>query len=229
MTRLRLRLPLALLLLLAVADATHAQERPQETRPAPTPERQRELRDSIRARGRVRFADTGDAAGEPRRIRYEADRALLMPRMERASVFRVGIPGWLMRVAVNAGSDEFDSEGEYEATRELMRRIRGLRVAAYVNNAAYDPDALRREYRRFARRRRAEPVLLVRAPGGGVSIDVKQRRGRVRLISLLAYGDEGAAVIRLKTRIREGDLQRAIALMREAAEDSAGVEIDVEP
>ena len=212
-------------LLLTVCSAAFGQELPQSSKPGPTPERQKEIRDSIRQRSRVKFLDDEGREG----IGYEADRALLMPKMERTSIFRIGVPGWLMRFVVNVSRDEFDSDEEYRATKRLMKRVRGIRVAAFVQNPAYDSEKLLREYQRFVKRKKSEPVMLVRAPEGGVQIDVKQRRnGTVRLISLVAYGDEGAAVIRLKTKIREKDLKRALKFMTDAAEESAGVEIDTE-
>ncbi len=202
-----------------------AQERPQETKPAPSPERQREIRDSIRNRSRVAFVKE-DADNK---INYNADRALLMPRMERSSIFRIGIPGWLMRLAMISGKDDFDSEEEYVATRQLLKRIRGLRIAAFANNDSYDRQRLLKDYKKFIKRRNGEPVMIVRAPQGGVQIHVKQnRRGVVRLISLVAYGDEGAAVIRLKAKIREKDLRAALRLMTDAAEDTAGVAVDTD-
>lgn len=216
-----------LVLLFAVAlgapASVYAQELPQSTAPAPSPERQREIRDSIRNRGRFRVLD--DEADERAR-RYEADRALLMPRMERTSVFRIGLPGWLMRAGLSAGRAEFDTDEEYRAARRLLRRIRALRVAVYVDNAAYSQAQLLGDYARFIKRKRGEPVMVVRAPAGGVQIHVKERRGKVKLISLVAYGAEGAAVVRLKSKIRAKDLQLALKLMAEAAEETAGVEID---
>lgn len=217
---------------LCAAVASTAQELPQSNRPAETPERQREIRDSIRERGRVHFerdaeegAEQGDGA---RALAYRPDRALLMPRMERTAIFRIGVPGWLMRVGLRAGRDDFDSEEEYRATREILRGVRAVRVAAYANNGAFDADKLLRHYLRYAKRKRGEPVLQVRAPGGGVQIHVKERRGTVRLITLLAYGDEGAAVIRLKSRFKERHLRRALEYMVESADEELGVRIDAE-
>ena len=221
---------LTLLLLLPLAAL--AQERPQSSGPTKTRETERAERDSIRARSRVRFRENegDDADGESARLtRYEPDRALLMPAMERAAVFRIGVPGWLLRTFVKAGREDFDSEEEYRATRELIRGLKSVRVAAYVNNPAYDAGELRRKYARYTRRRRMEPVLLVRAPGGGVSIDVKERRGKIKRITLLAYGDDdGAAVIRLKSRFRTEHLRRAIALLTEEVDEELGIEIDTE-
>jgi len=216
------------LLLLATcclfAGLLAAQERPQETKPAPSPDRQIEIRDSIRSR--VRFVKT-DRDDDKDGISYTADRALLMPRMERASIFRIGIPGFLMRLGLRGGREDFDSDEEYAAVRQLLKRVRGLRVAAFADNPAYDERTLREEYARFVKRKRSEPAMFVMSPEGGVSIDVKQnRRGVVRLISLLAYGEEGAAVIRFKTKIREKDLRRALELMTDTARETAGVEID---
>ena len=218
-----------LLLALALLPALPilAQEAPKSTRPAPSPERQREIRDSIRQRSRVRFAERDDD-GRAEKIGYEPDRALLMPRMERTAIFRIGIPGWLMRLGLRAGRDEFDSRAEYRATRGVLGAVRKLRVAAYAANEAYDARDLLRHYLRYVRRRRAEPVMQVRAPGGGVQIHVKERRGRVRMITLLAYGDEGAAVIRLKAKLGERELREALDLMKEAAEETGGVEIDTD-
>lgn len=199
-----------------------AQERPQETRPAPSPSRQTEIRDSIRARGRVKFLK------EAKSITYEADRALLMPKMERTSIFRIGIPGWLMRLGIRAGKDDFDTVEEYRAVRNLSKGIRALRVAAFVDNPAYDAKKLLHEYERFIKRKKGEPVMFVRAPEGGVQIHVKQRRGKVKLLTLMAYGEEGAAVIRLKSNFSEKHLKKALELMKDAAEESAGVVIDTE-
>ena len=224
-----MRLASALLILLLVAFGPAlalAQEAPQSTRPAPSPERQREIRDSIRQRSRVRFRerDEGEAGG----IGYEPDRALLMPRMERTAIFRIGVPGWLMRLGLRAGRDEFDSRGEYAATRSVLKSVRKLRVAAFADNGAYDAGDLLRQYLKYVRRRNAEPVLQVRAPGGGVQIHVKERRGKVRMIALVAYGDEGAAVIRLKGKLGPDELREALQLMEEAAEESGGVEVDTD-
>lgn len=200
-------------------------QRPQETRPGPTPTEQQAIIDSIRNAQRVRFhRDDDEEAG----MRYTADRALLMPRMERSSIFRIGLPGWLMRLGLRFTRDEFDTEEEYLATRSLLKRIRGLRVAAFARNPAYDQQRLRRDYERYVRRRRADPVLVVRAPEGGVQIHVRERRGRVRLISLVAYGAEGAAVVRLKTRLREGDVRRALNFLTETAAEEAGITIDAD-
>lgn len=202
----------------------YAQERPQETVPAPSPERQKEIRDSIRARSRVKFTDRESEE----KIRYEPDRALLMPAMERSAIFRIGLPMWLMRFGISANRDEFDSEEEYKATRYMMRRIRKVRIAAYANNAAYSAEKLRKQYSKFNKRRRTEPVLTVRAPGGGVSIDVKMRRGKVKRVNLLAYGDEGAAVIRVKCRIGEKDVRKLLSMLEDETEDS-GIILDIDP
>ncbi len=215
------------LLLVCSTALANAQERPQSTRPAETPERQREIRDSIRARGRVHF----DREADEGKTRYEPDRALLMPSMERTAVFRIGIPGWLMRTGVRMGRKDFDDDEEYRATRAIMRGVRGVRIAAFVDNGAYDNKRLLKRYLRYSKRKRTEPVMQIRAPGGGVQIHVKERRGTVRLITLLAYGDEGAAVIRLKSRFKEKHLRRALDYMLESAEEEGGIEIntDVEP
>ena len=236
-----MRFLLAVFLLLPLAAL--AQDRPQSTGPTKTREAERAERDSIRARSRVRFRENApvaaqdggdDEAGEGRERRrgigYEPDRALLMPAMERTAVFRIGLPGWLIRTGMRLGRDEFDSDEEYRATRALLRGLRSVRVAAFVDNPAYDAERLRRQYARYARRRRLEPVLFVKAPGGGVSIDVKERRGKIKRITLLAYGDEGgAAVIRIKSRFRAEHLRRAIALMTQEVDEEMGIEIDVEP
>lgn len=213
-------------LALALALPLLAQEAPQSTRPGPGPERQREIRDSIRQRSRVRFGerDDGDA-----KVGYEPDRALLMPRMERTAVFRIGIPGWLMRLGLRTAREGFDERAEYTATRSVVKMVKKLRVAAYADNDAYDARGLLRDYSKYVRRRRAEPVMQVRAPGGGVQIHVRERRGKVRLITLLAYGDDGAAVIRLKAKIGPEDVREALALMREAANESSGVDVDTDP
>lgn len=217
---------LFLSILLLLSQQGNAQERPQETRPGPTPERHKEIRDSIRAHGRVRFVDEEDSKSE--KINYQADRALLMPKMERSSIFRIGIPGWLMRIGVRAGKDDFEDENEYREVRQLAKRIRALRIAAYANNGVYNQKELLAQYMKYIKRKKGEPVMQVRAPGGGVQIHVKERNGKVKLISLLAYGEEGAAVIRLKSKIREKDLRRALDLMKDAAEDTAGVQIDTD-
>lgn len=217
---------LLLLLALAAPALADAQEAPQSTKPAPSPERQREIRDSIRQRSRVRFVERDEEKRGG--IGYEPDRALLMPRMERTAIFRIGIPGWLMRLGLRAGRDEFDTRGEYRATRSVLKSVRKLRVAAFADNGAYDARDLLRQYMRYVRRRRAEPVLQVRAPGGGVQIHIKERRGKVRMITLVAYGDEGAAVIRLKGKLGEAELREALDLMRDAAEEAGGVEVDTE-
>ena len=219
---------LTLLLALALAGASLAQEAPQSTRPAPSPEREREIRDSIRQRSRVRVTERDEDAEGAEKIGYEPDRALVMPAMERAAIFRIGIPGWVMRLGLRAGRDDFGSDAEYRATRGVLKTVRKLRVAAFANNDAYDATTLLRKYMRYVRRRRAEPVLQVRAPGGGVQIHVKERRGKVRMITLLAYGDEGAAVIRLKGKFGEEDLREALEFMEEAAEETGGVEVDTE-
>lgn len=212
--------------MLSLAQQAMAQERPQETRPGPTPERQIEIRDSIRARGRVHFKEKDE--DEKDVIRYQADRALLMPKMERSSIFRIGIPGWLMRLGLRAGKDDFDDKEEYKDVRQLAKRIRSLRVAAFANNGVYNQKDLLSQYMKYINRKKGEPVMQVRAPDGGVQIHVKERNGKVKLITLLAYGDEGAAVIRLKSKIREKDLKRALELMKDAAEDTAGVEINTD-
>jgi len=221
-----MKLLLTTLLIASSCLNLFGQERPQETRPSPSPERQVEIRDSIRAIGRERFRLNSDKAETG--ISYEADRALLMPKMERSSIFRIGIPGWLMRLGLQAGKDDFDTDEEYYATKALSKRIRSLRIAAYANNPAYSQQKLLSEYNRFVKRRKCDPVMIVRAPGGGIQIHVKERRGKVKLITLVAYGNEGAALIRLKSKIREKDLRTALALMTETAENSAGVEIDVD-
>ena len=213
-------------LALGLAPTLYAQERPQETRPAPSPERQREIRDSIRAIGRERFRIKEE--GTTSKTRYQADRALFMPRMERTSIFRIGIPGWLMRFGLTLSRDEFDTQEEYRAARKLSKRIRGLRVAAFVDNAAYSQQQIVEDYAKFVKRRRGEPVMVVKAPLGGVQIHVKERRGRVKLISLIAYGEDGAAIVRLKANISGADLAQALQLMTETAESTAGVEIDAE-
>lgn len=213
-------------LALALALPLLAQEAPQSTCPAPGPERQREIRDSIRQRSRVRFAERDDADAK---VGYEPDRALLMPRMERTAIFRIGIPGWLMRLGLRTAREGFDERAEYTATRSVLKTVRKLRVAAYADNDAYDVRGLLRDYSKYVRRRRAEPVMQVRAPGGGVQIHVRERRGKVRLITLLAYGDDGAAVIRLKAKIGPEDVREALALMREAANESSGVDVDTDP
>jgi len=43
-----------------------------------------------------------------------------------------------------------------------------------------------------------------------------------------AYGDEGAAVIRLKSKFSEKHLKQALELMKETAKDTGGVVIDTE-
>ena len=230
---MRLFLFLSLLLPLSAL----AQERPQSSGPTKSREAERAERDSLRARSRVRFRKTeereardasDDAAA--RLTRYEPDRALLMPAMERAAVFRIGVPGWLIRAGMKLGREDFDSEREYRATLQLMHGLKSIRIAAFVDNPAYDADELRRKYLRYTRRRRMEPVLFVKAPGGGVSIDVKERRGRIKRITLLAYGDEdGAAVIRLKSRFRPEHLRRAIALLTEEVDEELGIDIDTAP
>jgi len=199
-----------------------AQERPQETRPAPGPERQKEIRDSIRARGRVKFLN------ESKPISYEADRGLLMPKMERTSIFRIGIPGWLMRLGIRAGKDDFETIEEYRAVRKLSKGIRALRVAAFVENPAYDAKKLLGQYTKYIKRKKGDPVMYVRAPEGGVQIHVVEKRGKIKLISLMAYGDEGAAVIRLKSKFSEKHLKQALELMKDTAEESAGIVIDTE-
>ena len=222
------RLYLFIAFLLAASTLLHAQDRPQQTGPTITPEREREIRDSIRARSRVRFKDQEEA--ERKSIRYEPDRALFMPAMERTAIFRIGIPGWLLRAGLRAGRDDFDTRDEYKGTKLLVGGLRSLRVAAFANNGAYDASELLRRHKRYIRRRpRHEPVLFVRAPGGGVQIHVKERRGKVKRITLLAYGDEGAAVIRVKSRFTADRLRDAIALLTEKADDSFGIEIDTAP
>jgi hypothetical protein len=210
------------LLFLSLAVVCFAQERPQETAPAPGPERQKEIRDSIRALGRVRFIEKDADEG----MKYEADRALLMPKMERSSIFRIGIPGWLMRLGLRSGRSEFDSEEEYKATRQIAKGIRSLRIAAFANNPAYEAKDLIQDYAKFIKRKKAEPVMYVRAPEGGVQIHVKERRGKVKLVTLLAYGEEGAAIIRLKSKFSEKHLRKALELMKDSAEETAGVVID---
>ena len=224
-----MRLLLAVFLLLPLAAL--AQERPQSSGPTKTREAERAERDSLRAQSRVRFRKTEDdeAGGKRKVMRYEPDRALLMPAMERTAIFRIGVPGWLLRLGLQAGREDFDTDEEYLATREIMRGVKSIRVAAYADNGAYDAQKLRRQYLRYARRRRMEPVLFVKAPGGGVSIDVKERRGRIKRITLLAYGDEGgAAVIRLRARFRPQHLKRAIAIMTEEVDEEMGIEIDTD-
>jgi len=213
---------LLLFFVLFLSTLAFAPERTQEILPAPSPSRQKEIRESTRAKGRVKFLN------EAKSISYEADRALLMPKMERTSIFRIGIPGWLMRLALRAGKDDFDSVEEYRAIRKLSKGFRALRVAAYVDNPAYDAKKLLQGYEQFIKRKKGEPVMYVRAPEGGVQIHVKQRRGKVKLISLMAYGDEGAAVIRLKSNFKEKHLKQALEFMKDAAEESAGVVIDTD-
>ncbi|MFK8056551.1 MAG: DUF4252 domain-containing protein [Saprospiraceae bacterium] len=215
---------LLLLLTLLLSTLAFAQDRPQETRPAPSPSRQTEIRDSIRARSRVKFIERENEGP----MKYQADRALLMPKMERTSIFRIGIPGFLMRLALRAGKGDFDSEEEFRAVRKLSKGVRSLRVAAFAENPAYEAKKLREDYERFIKRKKGEPVLFVRAPEGGVQIHVKQRRGKIKLITLMAYGDEGAAIVRLKSNFSEKHLKQALKLMTEAAEESAGVVIDTE-
>lgn len=210
------------LLSLLMTSLAFAQERPQETAPAPSPERHKEIRDSIRAKGRVKFLN------EAKSISYEADKALLMPKMERTSIFRIGIPGWLMRLGIRAGKGDFDTVEEYRAVRKLSKGIRALRVAAFIDNPAYDADKLLQEYDRFIKRKKGEPVMYVRAPEGGVQIHTKERRGKIRLITLMAYGDEGAAVIRLKSKFSEKHLKQALEIMKDTAEQTGGVIIDTE-
>ena len=218
------------LLTLAAAPAL-AQDKPQSSGPTKSREAERAERDSLRAHSRVRFREDAGVGDEERGgIGYEPDRALLMPAMERTAVFRIGIPGWLLRVGTRIGRDDFDSDAEYRATRALLRGLRSIRIAAFVDNPAYAPEKLRRQYARYVKRRRLEPVFLVRAPGGGVSIDVKERRGKIRRITLLAYGDEGgAAVIRVRSRFSPEHLREAIALMTEEVDEEMGIEIDVAP
>ncbi len=208
--------------MLILSTLAFAQDRPQETAPAPGPERQKEIRDSIRAKGRVKFLNEAESTS------YEADKALLMPKMERTSIFRIGIPGWLMRIGIRAGKDDFDTVEEYRAVRKLSKGIRALRVAAFIENPAYDAQKLLHEYERFIKRKKGEPVMYVRAPEGGVQIHVKERRGKIKLITLMAYGDEGAALIRLKSKFSEKHLQQALELMKDTAEDTGGVLIDTE-
>ena len=222
------------LLSLAGATTALAQERPQSTGPTLSREREREIRDSIRARSRVRFdtRDSADAtAGRQRRgRRYEPDRALLMPAMERSAIFRIGIPGWALRLGLRAGRQGFDSDEEYRGTRELLRALRSVRVAAFADNGVYEPTRLLHRYERYIQRRpRHEPVLYVRAPGGGVQIHVKERRGKVKRISLLAYGAEGAAVIRVKSRFTVDRLREAIELLTRETDDALGIDIDTAP
>ncbi len=213
---------LLLLTSLLLTSFVFAQERPQETAPAPSPERQREIRDSIRAKGRVKFLNEAES------IKYEADRALLMPKMEHTSIFRIGIPGWLMRMSLRAGKDDFDTDEEYLAVRHVSKGIRSLRVAAFVDNPAYSSDKLLDEYERFIKRKKGEAVMYIRAPEGGVQIHVKERRGKIKLITLMAYGDEGAAVLRLKSKFSEKHLKEALELMKDTAEDTGGVVIDTD-
>jgi len=215
---------LLLFFTLLLSTLAFAQERPQETRPAPSPERQKEIRDSIRARSRVKFIKREREEA----MKYEADRALLMPKMERTSIFRIGIPGWLMRLGIRAGKDDFDTVEEYRAVRQLSKGIRSLRVAAFAENPAYEAKILREQYERFIKRKKGEPVMYVRAPEGGVQIHFKERNGKIKLLTLMAYGDEGAAVIRLKANFSEKHLKKALDLMKDTAEDSAGVLIDTE-
>jgi len=213
---------LLLIFTLLLSALAFGQDRPQETRPALSPSRQKEIRDSIRAKGRVKFLD------EAKAITYEADRALLMPIMERTSIFRIGLPGWLVRLGIRAGKEDFDSVEEYRAVRKLSKGIRSLRVAAFVENPAYDAKKLLAQYDRFIKRKKGEPVMYVRAPEGGVQIHVKEKNGKIKLLTLMAYGEEGAAVIRLKSNFKEKHLRKALELMKDAAEESAGVVIDTE-
>ena len=230
------RMCLVLLTLLPLASGW-AQTRPQETGPTITPERERTIRDSIRQRSRVRFARRDSlaavaaAADKPsRQLSYEPDRALLMPAMERSAIFRIGIPRWAMRLGLQANRQDFESDAEYEAAKIIVRSIRSIRLAAYAPHSAYSADRLLRRYTRYIKRRpRHEPVLQIRAPGGGVQIHVKERRGVVKRISLLAYGDEGAAVIRVKGRFTIDKMRDVVKLLTERSDQSFGVEIDVEP
>ena len=169
---------LLLFLSLLLTSLAFAQERPQSTAPAPGPERHKEIRDSIRAKGRVKFVN--------------------------------------------------ETDEEYRATRIIAKDIRALRIAAFVDNPAYSSEKLLKEYDRFIKRKKGEPVMYVRAPEGGVQIHVKERRGKIRLITLMAYGDEGAAVIRLKSKFSEKHLKQALELMKETAKDTGGVVIDTE-
>ena len=220
---------LSFILVLGTSAGLFAQERPQSTGPTLSREEQNAQRDSIRQRSRVRFKEREASEGEGGKLtRYEPDRALFMPAMERSAIFRIGVPGWLIRLGMKAGRDDFDSDEEYLATRDMLRGLKSVRVAAFTDNPAYTAAKLRRQYDRFARRRRLEPLLMVRAQGGGVSIDFKERRGKVKRITLLAYGDEGAAVIRIKSKFSEKHLRRAIQLMKEEADDEFGIEIDTE-
>lgn len=232
-----MRLTSALLLAslaLGLGAEALAQDRPQSSGPTKTRAAEQAERDSIRARSRMRFRENDrDGDGEPderRGMRYEPDRALFMPAMERAAIFRIGVPGFLLRAGLKAGRNDFDTDEAYRATREILHGVKAIRVAAFVDNPAYDARQLQRQYARYTRRRRMEPVLFVRAPGGGVSIDIKERRGKIKKITLLAYGDEGgAAVIRLKSRFSQKHLRRALALMTSELDEEMGIEIDTEP
>ncbi len=233
--------PLALACLLFVCAQTRgfAQERPQSTGPTLSREEQNAQRDSIRERSRIRFKDReasadaddgrdGEDAETKKKMRYEPDRALFMPAMERRAVFRIGVPGWLIRLGMRAGRKDFDSDEEYAATKAMMKGLKSIRVAAFTDNPAYTSALLRKQYTRYAKRRRLEPLLMVRAREGGVSIDFKERRGKVKRITLLAYGDEGAAVIRIKSKFSTDHLRRAIELMKDEADDKLGIEIDTD-
>ncbi len=203
-----------------------AQTRPQSTGPTLSREEQIAQRDSIRARARIRFKEREEE--EKKRTRYEPDRALFMPAMERSAIFRIGLPGWLIRLGMRAGREEFESEEEYAATKAMMKGLKSVRVAAYTENPAYTSALLRKQYARYTKRRRLEPLLMVKAPGGGVSIDFKERRGKIKRITLLAYGDEGAAVIRIKSKFSIDHLKRAIDLMKDEVDEELGIEIDTD-
>lgn len=218
---------------LATQTRLLAQERPQSTGPTLSREEQNAQRDSIRERSRIRFKDReGDPDSEvaeaKKKLSYEPDRALFMPTMERRAIFRIGLPGWLIRLGMRAGRDDFDSDQDYAATRAMLKGLKAIRVAAYTDNPAYTSALLRKQYTRYTKRRRLEPLLMVKAPGGGVSIDFKERRGKIKRITLLAYGDEGAAVIRIKSKFSTDHLKRAIELMKDEADDQLGIEIDTE-
>ncbi len=226
---------LTLLCLLCACTQTQllAQERPQSTGPTLSREEQNAQRDSIRERSRVRFkdreAEDGAEEGETKKkMRYEPDRALFMPAMERRAIFRIGVPGWLIRLGMRAGRKEFDDKQDYAATQAMMKGLKSIRVAAYTDNPAFTSALLRKQYTRYTRRRHLEPLLMVRAKEGGVSIDFKERRGKIKRLTLLAYGDEGAAVIRIKSRFSTDHLRKAIALMKDEADDKLGIEIDTD-
>ena len=229
---------LTLLCLLNLCAQTQgfAQERPQSTGPTMSREEQNAQRDSIRERSRIRFknreetaaSDDGGESEVKKKMRYEPDRALFMPAMERRAIFRIGVPGWLIRLGMRAGRKDFDSEQEYAATKAMMKGLKSIRVAAFTDNPAYTSALLRKQYTRYTKRRRLEPLLMVRAREGGVSIDFKERRGKVKRITLLAYGEEGAAVIRIKSKFSTDHLKQAIELMKDEADDKLGIEIDTD-